>query len=279
MKSIIACCIYLWIVQITFSTANTVVDCEKQVCIPNTFRSLQSTESVLLKTSWDQLISIFRPHHLNIVSELWLNNTNNKTTALSLGSVIRRLHNINTLNLLNYSYNAIQIPLDGKQNFRYRSLKSVNGLNVKYLTSETLKWLGGLETLQITLADSARSRYPHLGKVKGLNIFAPHTFTLNAMYFGKHCHIEHLHINMPQTLEIMPPALMKCRNLKSLTIIAPKLTLNSKLIHYNINLIKLNLQIQAISPTSSISNLVCKFHHNKICLIDEIKLSKHSDSS
>ena len=83
---------------------------------------------------------------MNIVRELWLNNTENKSTALSLGSVIRSVYNMHTLNLLNYSYGTIQIPLDGKQKHLYNSLKQNNELNIKHLNSETL-WLGGLESL------------------------------------------------------------------------------------------------------------------------------------
>lgn len=262
---------------LTLVSANTIVDCQTQVCIPNTLRSLKSNEPVLLKASWDQLITIFRPHHMNMVKELWLNNIDNKTTALSIGSVIRRAYNVHTLNLQNYSYNAIQVPLDGKQKHLYNDLKQINELNVKHLNSETLKWLGGLDSLQITLTNSARSRYPDFGKIKNLKIYAPHTYTLNALYFGRHCKIENLHLTMPQAIEIMPQALIKCKKLKSITVDAPKVILMSQLIVYNINLMSLNLQIESISPTASISSLICKFTKANICSIDEIHLEvKHS---
>lgn len=258
--------------QIYSSTLN----CMEHGCSETDVQRLQQGKYTGLKIREGEWNARIRPHHLGTINHLWLQPSQNHS-MLSLGSIVRKGSNINVLNLMYWPIHALQIPLDVHHRHLYMGLRSLMGLNVFSYTAESLKWLGGLQRLQIQLHQITWSRFPPLGQVKHISIHGSEIVTLGTLYFGRKCHIEYLELIMPKLLEILPNALSTCVKLKSFHLKARSLMMPSvHLIPYNSNLQSLSMNINRFNAQTSLSHLICYKKKKNSCYIPKINLEANS---
>ena len=162
------------------------IDCGVSNCAQTEFMNVRPSENITLITSWHRLQGI-RPHYLNRVKEIRLNNSIHNITILSIGTLLRKVPSLRTINLLNHTYSSIQVPMSGRRKYLYRNLIKMMGLSLFHISDDVMKWLGGLETVQLTVNDVTKSRFNGLGKAKNIKLFVPHAYSINAIYLGNEC--------------------------------------------------------------------------------------------
>ena len=84
--------------------------------------------------------------------------------------------------------------------------------------------VGGLQTVQLTVNDVTKSRFNGLGKAaKNLKLFVQHAYSINAIYLGNECRAQELLLEAPHAYDVMENSLSFCRELRSFTLVAPKI--------------------------------------------------------
>ena len=189
-------------------------------------------------------------------------------TILSIGTILRKVPSVRTINLLNHTYSSIQVPMSGRRKYLYRNLIKMMGLSLFHISDDVMKWLGGLETVQLTVNDVTKSRFNGLGKAKNIKLFVPHAYSINAIYLGNDCKAHKILLEAPEAYDVMENSLSFCRELRSFTLVAPKIELMGQtLLTYNLKLRHVALHIKALGPHASLSALLCKAQKGHLMMI------------